>query len=104
MGSASIFRYQGRTLSSSKVSPPGEVCVWNANICSKSKGKFWYGDLNLTKDADELKALAAQEGEALYILRERDARFDTADKPRFDRAVCVVEPDGTLTIDEAKGR
>ena len=71
----------GRMISSSKKSPTGNICVWNANIVTKSSGKIWFGDLNLTKEGDRLKKIAAEIGEALYVLREKDCRFDTEKNP-----------------------
>lgn len=71
----------GRMLSGSKISPPGQTCVWNANVVTRSMGKVWYGDLNLTKDGDKLKAIASEIGEPLYVLREMDCRFETEGDP-----------------------
>lgn len=98
----SIFDYPGRMVSGSKLSPPGEICVLNANVCTQGRGKIWYGDLNLTKDVEELKALAVREEEAVYVLREMDGRFDNERSPKLERAVAVYQPDGTFTIDPDK--
>ena len=73
--------YCGRMVSGSKIAPKGQFCVWNANIVSKSCGKLWFGDLNLTKDAKALNKVADAAGEPLYILREMDARFGTEKTP-----------------------
>lgn len=92
------FTRPGRMISASKIGPKGHVCVFNANVCSKSRGKFWFGDLDLMADAAELEKLAAEEGEDIYVLREMDARFDSEASPRFDRAVAVIRsavPSGT---------
>ena len=51
---------------------PNSVIYFNANIISLSKGKIWYGDLDLTKDADTLKKISEQIGEHLYILKNID--------------------------------
>jgi hypothetical protein len=91
----------GRMISGSKTAPKGHVCVFNANICIKSRGKIWFGDLDLTTDEDQLKALAAKEGEILYILRERDARLDNEASPLFENAVAFYEPDGSVCVDLA---
>ena len=69
------------TIGISNKSPTGNICVWNANIVTKSSGKIWFGDLNLTKEGDRLKKIAAEIGEALYVLREKDCRFDTEKNP-----------------------
>lgn len=86
----------GRMMSGSKTGPKGHVCVWNANICTKKKGKIWFGDLDLTTDVERIRAFAKQEGEDLYILREMDARFTTEANPRFDNAVAKFDADGTV--------
>lgn len=96
------FTRPGRMISVVKTSPKGNVRVFNANVCSKSRGKFWFGDIDLTDDADDLRKLAADKGEAIYILRERDARFENEAKPRFDNAVAVILPNGTITVGNQK--
>lgn len=97
----SIFDSPGRMMSGSKTGPKGHVCVWNANVLSKSRGKFWFGDLDLTADADELKALAAKEGEPIYVLREMDARFTNEANPKWENAVSIVYPDGKMEVDDS---
>ena len=71
----------GRMISAHKTSPPGHFCVWNANIVTKSSGKLWFGDLNITKEGSLLKEIAAEVGETLYVLRESDCRFGTEADP-----------------------
>jgi hypothetical protein len=76
-----IFRskklYMGRMISGSKKSPVGCQCVWNANIIIRSRGKIWYGDINITKEGKKLKEVSKEIGETIYVLREHDARFGT---------------------------
>ena len=67
----------GRMIGATKQPPKGCVCVWNANIVTKSEGKVWFGDLNLTREGDKLKEIAKEFGEPLYVLREHDCRFGT---------------------------
>ena len=97
------FLHTGRMISGSKTGPKGHVCVFNGNICIKSKGKIWFGDLDLTRDADRLKALAAEAGEDLYVLREKDARFQNEANPNYDNAVAIVRPDGAITVLDQRG-
>ena len=54
---------------------PHSVCCFNANICTANDGKIWFGDLDITKDAETLKAIAETSNEIIYVLRESDARF-----------------------------
>ena len=86
----------GRMISAHKSSPKGQVCVWNANIASKSSGKVWFGDLNITKEGNILKEIASEIGETLYVLRESDCRFRTEADPidlLISRAVWNTEMD-----------
>ena len=69
--------YMGRMISPHKSAPKGCVCVWNGNLVSPSRGKVWFGDLNLTREGEKLKEVAKAAGETLYVLREMDCRFDT---------------------------
>lgn len=59
----------------------GELVIFNANILTKTHGKVWYGDINVTLDFDNLKNIADQIGEDLYILMEGDARFGYENQP-----------------------
>jgi len=69
----------GRMIASSKSEyckeHQGELVIFNANILTKKRKKIWYGDLNITLDFDNLKNIADQLKEDLYILMEGDARF-----------------------------
>ena len=80
----------GKMLSGSKIAPPGQNVVWNANVCVGSR-KVWFGDLNVTKSEDKLKALAKLAGEPVYVLREMDARFNNEAKPLLENAVYTTE-------------
>ena len=72
--------YMGRMISGSKSyyqeTHPKNVAVFNANIVTKKAGKIWYGDLDITLDFDQLKDIADELKQDLYILREMDARFE----------------------------
>ena len=75
----------GRMISGSKsgysLEHQGDLVVFNANVVTKSHGKVWFGDLNVTKDFDDLKNIADTIGEDLYILMESDARFGSENEP-----------------------
>ena len=83
-------------MSGSKTGPKGHICVWNANVCSKSRGKFWFGDIDIDADADDLRKLAAKENEEIYILREMDGRFMNEANPLLHKYVARVQPTGTI--------
>jgi hypothetical protein len=88
--------YCGRMMAVSKTGYqnkyPDSVCLWNANVFTKGKGKIWWGDLDLTRDAEELKRFAKDQGEELFILRERDGRFDNEQAPDLSLAVARIAP------------
>lgn len=69
---------------------PDHVIVFNANIFTRSGGKIWHGDLDVTTDGDALKAMAAKQGEELFILRESDGRFEREKNPAWDQAIARV--------------
>ena len=94
------FIYSGRMISGSKQSPKGHVCVFNANLCTKEGGKFWFGDLDLTDDAADLKRLAMEKGCDVYVLREMDARFMNEHSPKFANAIAIISPDGAIQLCE----
>jgi len=91
-----ILGYPGRMLSGSKSGysekHPTHKVVLNGNICTKSHGKIWYGDIDITRDEEKLKAVSAALEDDLFILREMDARFENEAAPRLDRAVAIVTP------------
>jgi hypothetical protein len=88
------FFHSGRMISGSKSGymtiHPGNLVVFNANICTKGGIKIWYGDLDITLDTEMLLAYRKEVGEDLYILYEMDARFDSEAKPKLERAVAIV--------------
>lgn len=99
------FYPSGRMMNGTKREPPGHICVWNGNICTKALGKIWFGDLDLSDahDQERLTALAGKLGETLYVLKEMDARFQTEAAPRFDRAIATVTASGVQFRDEEDG-
>jgi hypothetical protein len=70
----------GRLISHSKslyiTNNPNHLVLFNANLCTLSEGKIWFGDLDLTLDSFKLKEIASEIGEDLFVLRESDARFN----------------------------
>ena len=88
-----FFKY-GRMISGSKSDysrrHPDNKVYFNANVCTKSKGKIWYGDLDLTLDGEKLIEFAQNIGEELFILREMDGRFENEGNPKLDKAIARV--------------
>jgi hypothetical protein len=87
----------GRMLSFSKSAyrekyPENEV-YFNANIFVLGEGKVWFGDIDVTKDMDVLKAISSESGKDLFILREMDGRFENEilkDSEIISKAVCKI--------------
>lgn len=88
---------------------PEHLTIKNANICTKEHGKIWWGDLDVTANVDELRALARELGVTVWVLRESAARFRTAHAPEFHEASYATDwhEDGfvpTLAWAVAEGR
>jgi hypothetical protein len=86
--------FEGRLISPSKsgyltIFPENEV-YFNANIFVLCEGKIWYGDIDVTKEIEQLENVASEIGRDLYILREMDGRFgneELSDPEIINRAV-----------------
>jgi len=91
----------GDMLSSAKwkysLSFPNHLVVFNANVLTKSHGKVWYGDLDISMSHARLKKIAEQVGEPLYILHESAARFGEENKP-IDKLLSIAVWDTTQDI------
>jgi hypothetical protein len=92
------FTRPGRMISGSKRGPKGHVCVFNANLCTNKGIKIWFGDIDITADAEDLKRLAADKKCTIYVLREKDARFQNEANPKLENAVAWATSD-QVTID-----
>jgi hypothetical protein len=60
-------------------SNPGNRFFSNANVFCRTKGKLWWGDLDLVKDKDALIAVARRLRVRIYVLSESDGRFENAE-------------------------
>jgi len=87
----------GRIISFSKSEyreefPDNEI-YFNANIFVLGEGKIWYGDIDVTKEKEQLENVAREIGKDLYILREMDGRFgneELKDSEIITRAMCKI--------------
>jgi hypothetical protein len=86
------FLPEGRMISASKTGyiskHPTHLVAFNANVLTRSKGRIWHGDLDVTADEAELKSLAAELGEDLYILRE--STMHRTDAPDLGKAIAII--------------
>lgn len=87
----SILGYPGVILHASKRNAKPSV-VFNSNVCIRSAGKIWFGDVDIKKDAKSLTKLAMAFKEPVYVLKEMDGRFENEQYPLFDKAVAVFNP------------
>lgn len=76
--------YQGRLISGSKSGYrnryPDHDILFNANIFIPSKGKVWYGDLDITLDAPVLQKICNEYNEEMIIVPEMLGRFGTENR------------------------
>lgn len=89
---------EGRLLSDSKTmyfeQHPTHLIVFNANLACKSRGKFWYGDVDVERDMAAISALASAARENIYLLREIDTF--SGGRINWKTAAAVFKPDGTV--------
>jgi len=58
---------------------PGCIFIPNANVFCRTRGKVFWGDLDLARDKPALRRVAALLRCRLYVLWEFDGRFENAD-------------------------
>jgi hypothetical protein len=84
-----LLGWEGRMISGSKTGyrreHPDHAAIFNANVCI-GQGKLWHGDLDLTLDEPRLRELVERLGTAVFVLYERDGRFEYEEHPRFAKA------------------
>lgn len=89
--------YSGRMISGSKQTPTSKLgehlAMFNANLIIEGYGKQWFGDLDITRDEKKIQTIAKNFQAKVYILCERDARFENENNPLLKLA--VYETDGT---------
>ena len=70
------------------------VPIFNANVALSPVVKVWHGDLDLTVDEPLLLDLARRTGRIVYVLDERDGRFQHELAPLVGDAVYSATPSG----------
>jgi hypothetical protein len=98
------WKRTGRMISGSKSGYhsrfPHNLIVFNACVCTKSRRQPWNGDLDVTRDLEQLQARAREFGEALYVLWEGDGRRFTDNQTMefdFSGSAAIIAPDGRIT-------
>ena len=60
---------------------PKNDVLFNANIFTPTKGKIWYGDLDITLDNKKLQDICNEIGEEMIVVSEMMGRFDAEKRP-----------------------
>ena len=93
--------HNGRMLSSSKSAyssaHPGHRIFFNGNVYDLQGNKLWYGDVDLTKDAAALAAVARAVG-GIFVTREQPFRWDPRTPASLANA-CLGEFPAAVRID-----
>jgi hypothetical protein len=63
---------------------PDHQFVPNANVFCRTRGKVWWGDLDLARDKGILRTIAKRLRVRLYVLSEFDGRFENAELPHLE--------------------
>lgn len=58
------------TMSAYHARTPGHLTIKNANVCTREHGKVWWGDLDVTANVRELRALAQALGTTVFVIPE----------------------------------
>jgi hypothetical protein len=75
------------------------LVVFNANVCVEDE-KIWYGDIDITRSKFDLSSLAKDLNKTVYILYERDGRFENEESPKIDRSAATFFPSGKISLRE----
>lgn len=96
-----ILGWPGRMISASKSDyldrHSSNLVIFNANLFTEDF-KFWYGDINVTKNLPKLEEVAKLAKTTIYLFREMDGRFDNETNPDYKKAVLVIEPNGNSLL------
>lgn len=85
-----ILGWPGKLLSGSKSSysksHPKNIVFFNGNVYGSDGRKLWYGDIDLTRDGKNLKYLAHQLQESIYVTAEQPFRWEAQTKESLEEA------------------
>ena len=81
---------------------PDQIAVFNANVVLSPRDKVWHGDVDLTLDEPLLHELARVTGRIVYLLYERDGRFENERDPHVEAAIFSVTPTGHTRFPHAR--
>jgi hypothetical protein len=69
----------------------GHEIIFNACVATQKSGPVWHGDLDLTLDYPQLKCVAKELCESLYILTEQDSWRNLTPASITECAVKVID-------------
>jgi len=97
----------GRLVGSSKNSyaknHEKNLVVFNGNLFIQLEDRYqkiWYGDVDVTREEPTLIELAKQLDTTVFLLREMDGRFEYEEKPKIEKSVARIYPDGMVMLEE----
>jgi hypothetical protein len=103
--------YTSRLISGSKGQyrwdNPRNFVKFNANVCTLSHGKIWYGDVDVTLEEKKLLSLAKELKENIYLLSEMDARSfhdddqEKENQPDLAKAAFIASSTGESFIGDS---
>lgn len=76
---------------------PKNIVVFNSNIIINNE-KYWYGDIDISLNKHKLINLSKIFNETIYILYEKDCRYETEHNPNINNYVIKFEPNGDYKL------
>ena len=80
-------------------SHPNNIIVFNSNVIIDNK-KYWFGDIDVTLSKDKLVELSKDLDDTIYILYEKDGRYEHENNPNIDNYVIKFQPDGSYDLNK----
>lgn len=74
---------------------PDNIVIPRANILTKERGRIWWGDIDITSEMNDLKQLAKDLNEELWILREMDVSL-RGQEPNWNEFAFRIQPNGLV--------
>ena len=62
---------------------PNHEVHFNANLLTESKGKIWWGDIDLNLDGPKIFEIAREINEDIYLVKQTDGHFEN-EKPSIE--------------------
>lgn len=93
----------GKMLSQSKSAYSGKhpksIVYFNGNVYDQDGNKLWYGDVDTTRQAKDLQAIALRIGERIYVTSESPFRWENQTTKTLEEAAAETAYSRCLRID-----